>query len=567
MTNPQKSSHIGANQTMPLNSVGTFQALVKSAYSEISVRAIPGSCLDDFIALIELKDQLKLKLIPTAIVVVLKNRYDEKSHYSFDQLASLFKPIFHVLPNDIKKELRFLTGQKIVDRYSRDGISYYRLSEDAKNALEDADLEYFWDSLPIGIEGILTYCREELFNFHKISKRKMYEFYEEIEELNPDLSLIKFIQDAELYVNTSELYTFFGTILKSFDSSDSFRYYSTEEYMGCHMVEKMALKMQIVEGDWILIRKGYIEVTGGGYKDSTPELRLTEKGFAEILKGIDPNVVEYLKKQAISIATPILKWDNIKPVELHFEGELKTQTGKIQRLLSGDNFEKYALTSPNKSKGISMLFYGDPGCGKTEFALQLARNTQRSIIQINVSDIMSKWVGESEGNLKRIFRDYNRATLDAANCPILFINEADQLISKRFDANNSVDQMHNGLQNILLEEMENFNGILIGTTNLQRNMDAAFERRWLIKINFNKPSAVALSSIWKQFVPEFSDEEVQVLIRDFSLSPGEIMNVVKRLEIEKLLGLDVDVFSAVYELCRSERFIQSHSKQIGFISK
>ena len=175
-----------------------------------------------------------------------------------------------------------------------------------------------------------------------------------------------------------------------------------------------------------------------------------------------------------------------------------------------------------------MLFYGDPGCGKTEFALQLARNTQRSIIQINVSDIMSKWVGESEGNLKRIFRDYNRATLDAANCPILFINEADQLISKRFDANNSVDQMHNGLQNILLEEMENFNGILIGTTNLQRNMDAAFERRWLIKINFNKPSAVALSSIWKQFVPEFSDEEVQVLIRDFSLSPGEIMNVVQR---------------------------------------
>jgi hypothetical protein len=567
MTNPQKSSHIGAHQTMPLNSVGTFQALVKSAYSEISVRAIPGSCLDDFIALIELKDQLKLKLIPTAIVVVLKNRYDEKSHYSFDQLANLFKPVFHVLPNDIKKELRFLTGQKIVDRYSRDGISYYRLSEDAKNALEDADLEYFWDSLPIGIEGILTYCREELFNFHKISKRKMYEFYEEIEELNPDLSLIKFIQDAELYVNTSELYTFFGTILKSFDSSDSFRYYSTEEYMGCHMVEKMALKMQIVEGDWILIRKGYIEVTGGGYKDSTPELRLTEKGFAEILKGIDPNVVEYLKKQAISIATPILKWDNIKPVELHFEGELKTQTGKIQRLLSGENFEKYALTSPNKSKGISMLFYGDPGCGKTEFALQLARNTQRSIIQINVSDIMSKWVGESEGNLKRIFRDYNRATLDAANCPILFINEADQLISKRFDANNSVDQMHNGLQNILLEEMENFNGILIGTTNLQRNMDAAFERRWLIKINFNKPSALALSSIWKQFVPEFSDEEVQVLIRDFSLSPGEIMNVVKRLEIEKLLGLDVDVFSAVYELCRSERFIQSHSKQIGFISK
>ena len=77
MTNPQKSSHIGANQTLPLNSVGTFQALVKRAYSEISVRAIPGSCLDDFIALIELKDQLKLKLIPTAIVVVLKNRYDE----------------------------------------------------------------------------------------------------------------------------------------------------------------------------------------------------------------------------------------------------------------------------------------------------------------------------------------------------------------------------------------------------------------------------------------------------------------------------------------------------------
>jgi hypothetical protein len=565
MTNPLTTSQIGPDQVMYLKSDCDLQALMKNAYIEISVRAIPGSCHEEFIALYELKEKLKFKLISTAVVVVLKHRYDENSHYSLDQLSLLLKPVLLVVSNEIKKELRSLVSQKVVERYSRDGITYYRLSESAKNALEDSDVEHFWESLPIGVERILNYCKDELFNFSKVSSRRMFEFYHEVEDLNSELSLIKFIHEYELYTNVSELYTFFGIVLKSFDASDAFRFYSTEEYMECSMVEKMALKMLIVEGEWVLIRKGFVEVIGGGYKDSTPELRLTEAGFAEVLKGIDSRALELLKKQSISISTPILNWENIKPIELYFEGKLNSQTRKIERLLTGDNFERFVGLSPNKSKGISMLFYGEPGCGKTEFALQLARITNRSIMQINVSDIMSKWVGESEGNLKRIFRDYNRACMNTKNIPILFINEADQMISKRFDATNSVDQMHNGLQNILLEEMENFNGILIGTTNLHRNMDSAFERRWLIKIDFNKPTASALAGIWKKYVPELSLDEIQLLLGDFSLSPGEVMNVVKRLEIERLLGLDGAVFSAVYELCTTEKFNTTAIKQIGFM--
>jgi hypothetical protein len=261
MTNPLTTSQIGPDQVMYLNSDCDLQALMKNAYIEISVRAIPGSCHEEFIALYELKEKLKFKLISTAVVVVLKHRYDENSHYSLDQLSLLLKPVLLVVSNEIKKELRSLVSQKVVERYSRDGITYYRLSESAKNALEDSDVEHFWESLPIGVERILNYCKDELFNFSKVSSRRMFEFYHEVEDLNSELSLIKFIHEYELYTNVSELYTFFGIVLKSFDASDAFRFYSTEEYMECSMVEKMALKMLIVEGEWVLIRKGFVEVT------------------------------------------------------------------------------------------------------------------------------------------------------------------------------------------------------------------------------------------------------------------------------------------------------------------
>jgi len=110
------------------------------------------------------------------------------------------------------------------------------------------------------------------------------------------------------------------------------------------------------------------------------------------------------------------------------------------------------------------------------------------------------WVGGSEKNIKALFERYRQYVKKIENKPVLFFNEADAIIGKRMEFNDksrAVDQMENTVQNIILQEMENLDGILIATTNLTKNMDTAFERRFLYKITFNKPEKEVRHHIWK----------------------------------------------------------------------
>ena len=104
-------------------------------------------------------------------------------------------------------------------------------------------------------------------------------------------------------------------------------------------------------------------------------------------------------------------------------------------------------------------------------------------MQVNISEIKSMWVGESEKNIKQVFDNYRAMVNDSQTTPILLFNEADAIIGKRQEGTlRSVDKMENSIQNIILQEMEMLDGILIATTNLAQNMDKAFERRFLYKI-------------------------------------------------------------------------------------
>lgn len=112
------------------------------------------------------------------------------------------------------------------------------------------------------------------------------------------------------------------------------------------------------------------------------------------------------------------------------------------------------------------------------------------------------WVGESEKNIKAIFDRYREHVKNSKVAPILLFNEADAVIGKRREgAEKAVDKMENSIQNIILQEMETLDGIMIATTNLEQNMDKAFERRFLYKIKFNKPSVEARMNIWRSMIP------------------------------------------------------------------
>lgn len=180
--------------------------------------------------------------------------------------------------------------------------------------------------------------------------------------------------------------------------------------------------------------------------------------------------------------------------QLFYNPSEEIQIAQLEALLQPARFERVCdrLSEKGMRRGLACLFYGAPGTGKTETVLQLARNTGRDIIQVNIADLRDKYVGESEKRVKALFDRYRKVVAEEDIAPILLFNEADGIISERSeDIAHSVDKMENAMQNIILQEIENLEGILIATTNLTANLDKAFERRFLYKIEFKVPSIEA----------------------------------------------------------------------------
>ena len=216
--------------------------------------------------------------------------------------------------------------------------------------------------------------------------------------------------------------------------------------------------------------------------------------------------------------------------------------------------------------GFACLFYGSPGTGKTETVNQLARKTGRNIMLVDVPRIKSKWVGESEKNIKALFDRYREQVKRAKLTPILLFNEADAIIGKRKNgAENAVDKMENSLQNIILQEMENLDGIMIATTNLQQNMDKAFERRFLYKIKFDKPTEEARSYIWRSMIPDLCDNDIHVLAEKYDFSGGQIENIARRHAIDTILhgSADNNLESLILH-CDNEKISGKEQRRIGF---
>ena len=218
-------------------------------------------------------------------------------------------------------------------------------------------------------------------------------------------------------------------------------------------------------------------------------------------------------------------------------------------------------------KGFNILFYGAPGTGKTASAFELARQTGRDIFVVDMSKLRSKWVGESEKSVKGLFNIYRRLCRKSERAPILLFNEADAIFMKRFEnVEQSVEQMNNTIQNIILQEMENLDGILIATTNLVGNLDAAFERRFLFKVQFQKPDTSTRAKIWKSMIADLSDADAETLARRFSFSGGNIENVARKSSVEYVLTGNRPTVETLATFCEEETYATEvpQRKKIGF---
>lgn len=271
----------------------------------------------------------------------------------------------------------------------------------------------------------------------------------------------------------------------------------------------------------------------------------------------------------ISSNSDLKKHETIEAKELFYPENTRKQIDTLQNLLSGDKMSRILsrLSERKLRKGFNCLFFGTAGTGKTESVLQLARKSGRDIMVVDCSQIRDKFVGETEKNIKAIFDDYREAAKDNEMAPILLFNEADALFNKRKEgAERSVDKMENAMQNIILQEMESLEGILIATTNLTGSLDPAFERRFLYKVEFEKPTAKERMQIWKSQIPELSDEEASQLAKRYdSFAGGQIENISRKYLVQSILE-DKDSVSLkdIEEYCNNEMINKNRTNRIGF---
>lgn len=259
--------------------------------------------------------------------------------------------------------------------------------------------------------------------------------------------------------------------------------------------------------------------------------------------------------------------DSFPEKRLIYNDSEKGQVYELSSILGESRFQEIQsrLVENGMRKGFCCLFYGSPGTGKTETVYQIARQTGRKIMRVDVNKIKSCWVGESEKNIKALFDRYRNICKNSKLAPILLFNEADAVLGVRMEgANRAVDKMENSIQNIILQEMETLEGIMIATTNLTTNLDKAFERRFLYKIQFSRPTVEARASIWQSMMPKLSHEKAKVLASKFDLSGGEIENIVRKQSVNAILsGNEIADLEEITKLCSQERITSSRSR-IGF---
>ena len=275
------------------------------------------------------------------------------------------------------------------------------------------------------------------------------------------------------------------------------------------------------------------------------------------------------EQEALSSSEGLLAHGDIKEKALFYNNGDAVSIERLSQMLQQENFLaiQERLKEGGVRTGFACLFYGAPGTGKTESVLQIARRTGRDIMQVNVASIKSKWVGESEKNIRAIFDRYRRCCQKCEKKPILLFNEADAIINKRStNIDRSVDKMENAIQNIILEEIEKLDGILIATTNLTDNMDSAFERRFIYKIEFHKPDVETKANIWQSMFSGLSECDAKVLAKEFDLSGGQIENVMRKQFVDNVLYDEQATLDKLRHYCTQERMGSNANSRtrIGF---
>ena len=322
-------------------------------------------------------------------------------------------------------------------------------------------------------------------------------------------------------------------------------------------------KSRLSRGSHMLFYRNVIEYNNDNGMADRESYRVTQDFKEEYLSEVKMNT-----RIQESRFCELIECDKVAKKKLYYGQSIQKQIDELNELINESHYREITtrLKESGFRNGLSCLFYGAPGTGKTETVLQLARQTGRDIMQVNISRIKSCWVGESEKNIKSLFDAYRIRVKKSPITPILLFNEADAIINQRMEgAQTSANKMENSIQNIILQEMENLDGILIATTNLAQNMDKAFERRFLYKIKFEKPTLEARMHIWHEMIPSLSEPDTKTLAEKYDFSGGQIENIARHNAINSILyGAKGNTIESLMTYCDSERLETKENRKIGF---
>ena len=239
-----------------------------------------------------------------------------------------------------------------------------------------------------------------------------------------------------------------------------------------------------------------------------------------------------ITKPALSLSFPAkevktdLEWSDLILIEKTFQQikEVKNWVDHHHTLM-----EKWGMSTKLKP-GYRALFYGPPGTGKTLTASLLGKYTNREVFRVDLSMVVSKFIGETEKNLSRLFEK-------AANKNwILFFDEADALFGKRTEVNDAQDRYANQGVSYLLQRVENYEGLVILSSNYKKNIDDAFVRRFNTIIQFSFPSPTERLKLWQNAFPTpiklKKDIDLDAIANQYKLSGANIMNIVRCVCLE-----------------------------------
>lgn len=274
------------------------------------------------------------------------------------------------------------------------------------------------------------------------------------------------------------------------------------------------------------------------------------------IKYFFPNKGENLK--SIVENTGFFEYLDVSEVDLVLSKDISELATSLKKRLTksvAKRLKEWGIVKDDVLRA-NIIFYGPPGTGKTISASYLAKTLKKEIITLDCSKVLDKYVGESEKNVRAIFDNYKEICKNIKNSPILLLNEADQFLSTRSVASHGSELMHNQMQNIFLEQLEKFDGVLIATTNFLESLDPAFSRRFEYKIKFSNPTKEEREKIWKLHLPKKASYEPDFNLNqliDYELSGAQIKMVVKNTAI-KVAQKD--------GIFRSEDFITSIKKEL-----